>query len=143
MKICALLLCLFAGSAIAATTPAAPKPGAVAPKAVAKAAAATPTPSAALSWTAPTTNTDGTAITATLTYNIYQGLTGALAKVQSGVTTTAATITAGLTAGTTQCFAVTAVANGVESAQSNSACAAISQPSPNSPTTVVVVITGS
>jgi hypothetical protein len=142
MKLCALLLCLFAGSAFAAATTPAPK-AAAAPKAVVKAAAAVPTPSAAISWTAPTLNTDGTTITAPLTYNIYQGLTGALAKVQSGLTINAATITAGLTPGTTQCFAVTAVANGAESAQSNTACTAISQPTPNSPTTVVVVITGS
>jgi hypothetical protein len=97
-------------------------------------------PQASLSWTAPTTNADGSAIAATITYNIYQGLTGALAKVQSGVSTLAATITAGLTPGTTQCFAVTAVANGVESPQSNTACAAVSFPTPGSPSQITVVI---
>jgi hypothetical protein len=110
--------------------------------AVAGIAYAVSTTSAALSWTAPTTNTDGTAITATLTYNVYQGLSGALVKVQSNLTTAATTITTGLTANTTQCFAVTAIANGVESAQSTPACAAIPFPAPGAPTSVIVVITG-
>ena len=99
-------------------------------------------PQAALSWTAPTTNTDGTPITGTLTYNIYQGPTGALVKVQSGVTGLAATITTGLTGGSTQCFAVTAVVSGQESAQSNSACAAIPLSVPGAPGQVTVVVTG-
>jgi hypothetical protein len=94
---------------------------------------------AALSWTGPTLNTDGSPVT-TLTYNIYQGLTGALVKVQSGVTTATATITAGLTPGTTQCFAVTAVEAGQESAQSTTACAAIPLPTPGVPTQITVVV---
>jgi hypothetical protein len=108
---------------------------------VALARASSP-PSAALSWTAPTQNIDGTTITGTITYNIYQGLAGALVKVQSGVTGTAATITTGLTAGTTQCFAITAVVSASESAQSTAACAAIPVPTPNAPSQVIVVITG-
>ena len=104
-------------------------------------AKATP-PQAALSWVAPTANTDGTPITGTITYNIYQGLTGALVKVQSNVTGLAATITTGLTGGTTQCFAVTAVVASQESAQSAPACAAIPLSTPNAPTTVTVVVTG-
>jgi hypothetical protein len=99
-------------------------------------------PQAALSWTAPTTNTDGTTITATLTYNLYQGLAGALTKVQSGLTGLAATVTTGLTPGSTQCFAVTAIEAGVEGAQSNVACAAIPLATPGAPGTVTVVITG-
>lgn len=97
-------------------------------------------PSAALSYTAPATNTDGSAISGTLTYNIYQGLTGALVKVQSAVTGLSVTITTGLTAGTTQCFAVTAVEGGVESAQSNTACVAIPKPIPGVPTQVTIVL---
>jgi hypothetical protein len=97
-------------------------------------------PSAALSYAAPTTNTDGSAITAPLSYNIYQGLTGALVKVQSAVAGLSVTITTGLTAGTTQCFAVTAVENGVEGAQSNTACVAIPKPVPGVPTQVTIVL---
>jgi hypothetical protein len=96
---------------------------------------------ASLSWTPPTANVDGSAITGTITYNVYQGVQGATpAKVQSALTTASATVTAGLTPGTTQCFTVTAVVNGVESAQSNSGCAAVSYPTPGAPTQITVVI---
>jgi hypothetical protein len=100
------------------------------------------TESAALLWTAPTTNTDGTAITATLTYNIYQGPSGSLVKVQSGVSGNSATVTTGLTAGSVQCFAVTAIANGVEGPQSNSACVTIPSPSPSAPTNLTITLSG-
>ncbi len=97
-------------------------------------------PAAVLTWGAPTTNTDSTPITAPLTYNVYQGLTGSLVKVQSGLTSTAFTVTTGLTLGTTQCFAVTAVANGQESAPSPSVCAPVAFPTPGQPNQVVVVV---
>ena len=82
------------------------------------------TPSATLTWVAPTTNTDGTAITLPLTYNVYQGTgsTVGATPVQTGVTALTLTITAGLTDGTTACFAVTAVEGGQESVKSNVAC---------------------
>ena len=101
--------------------------------------ATTPT-QAVVSWTAVTTNTDGSAVTQPITYNLYQGLTGALAKIQSGLSVLTLTITAGLTVGTSQCFAVTAVEAGVESAQSPQACTAIQNPTPGSPSQVTVVI---
>lgn len=96
---------------------------------------------ATVSWTAPTKNTDGTSINAPLTYNLYQGAQGTTpTKVQSSLATTTATVTAGLTPGTTQCFTVTALANGNESAQSASACAAIPFPTPGVPTQITVVV---
>jgi len=96
---------------------------------------------ATVTWTAPTKNTDGSAITATLTYNLYQGVQGAsLTKVQSGLASTSATVTTGLTQGTTQCFTVTAVVNAAESAQSTSACVAIAFPTPGVPTQITVVV---
>jgi hypothetical protein len=80
---------------------------------------------ATLNWAAPTDYTSGAAITGALTYNVYQGVSGStLAKVQSGLTASSVVITAGLTAGSTMCFAVTAVSAGVESAQSAQACKA-------------------
>ena len=80
---------------------------------------------ATLNWAAPTAYTSGAAITGALTYNVYQGVSGStLAKVQSGLTALSAVITAGLTAGSTMCFAVTAVSAGVESAQSAQSCKA-------------------
>lgn len=98
-------------------------------------------PTAVTSWTAPIANTDASPISGAVTYNLYQAVQGAtLAKVQSAVTSTTVTVTAGLTPGSTQCFAVTAIANGIESAQSNVACAAIPFPTPNSPSQITVVI---
>jgi hypothetical protein len=75
-------------------------------------------PSAVLTWTAPTTFTDGTPITGTITYNVYQGTAAnALTKVATGVTTLTDTISTGLVDGATYYWSVTAVVNGVESAQ--------------------------
>lgn len=99
-------------------------------------------PTALVSWTAPTANTDASAIVGAITYNIYVGtlVSGAcaLAKVQSGVAT--ATTTVALTPGTTACVAVSAVVGGVESAQSNQATAAVPLPTPNAPSQITVVI---
>lgn len=96
---------------------------------------------AVVSWTAPTKNTDGSTIATTLAYNLYQGVQGtSLTKVQTALATTSVTVTAGLTPGTTQCFTVTAVSNGMESAQSSSACVAIVFPTPGVPTQITVVI---
>ena len=98
-------------------------------------------PTAVVRYQAPTLNTDGTAITATLTYNIYQGPQGGtLVKVQTGLTGLSAVVSTGLVAGTTQCFAVTAVAGSQESSMSTSACAAVNASTPGNPTVVVVTI---
>jgi len=103
------------------------------------------TPSANVSWTPATTNTDGSPVTGTVTFNLYQGTqvgtaTPTLTKVASALTATSDVITAGLTAGSTQCFAVTEVVNGVESAQSLQACTAIPFPTPGAPTQITVVV---
>lgn len=79
-------------------------------------------PSAKITITAPTTYSDGTAIPSTvaLTYNLYQGLSATtLVKVASGLTALSNTVTTGLSDGQTYFFAVTAVAGGLEGAQSN------------------------
>lgn len=76
-------------------------------------------PTAVLTWTAPTSNTDGTSITGPLTYNVYQGTSPTtLTKVASNVTATTNSITTGLSDGVTYYWSVTAVVGGVESAQS-------------------------
>jgi len=94
---------------------------------------------ASLSWTAVTTNTDGSAVSGAVTYNVYQGASaGALTSVQTGLTTTSATVTAGLADGATVCFAVTAVAGGIESAQSAVACKTFPAGVPSAPTGLVV-----
>lgn len=73
---------------------------------------------ATLKWSQVTTNTDGTAVKLPVTYNVYQGLTAnALMMVQSGLALPTAAVS-GLKPGDVQDFAVTAVASGIESAQS-------------------------
>lgn len=96
-------------------------------------------PAATLTWTAPTTNTDGTPITGTLSFNVYQGPTGAegATPVQTGLSGTSVTITLGLADGTTVCFKVTAVEGGQESAKSNEACKTFPAATPNAPSLTV------
>jgi hypothetical protein len=89
-----------------------------------------------LSWTAPTANTDGTAVS-TLTYNVYQGSTcSALVLIQSSVGVPTYIIP-GVAAGP-YCFAVTAVENGVESAQSSAVSFTVKPPTPLAPTKLTV-----
>jgi hypothetical protein len=100
--------------------------------------------SAYLGWTTPTQNTDGSTITTALTYNAYQGLQGQpLNKIAAGLTVNTLVVSTGLTAGTTQCFAVTALEGTAESAQSNQGCVAVPIPppsKPNAPTGLTVVL---
>ena len=97
-------------------------------------------------WTPPTTNTDASPISAPITYNLYQGTQmnpstpATLTKVQSGITADAVTITTGLTAGTTQCFAVSAVVNGIESTQTPQSCTPIPFPTPNAPGPITITV---
>ena len=92
-----------------------------------------------VSFTPPTTTTDGSAISGALTYNVYgaTSATGTWAKVDSGATASPVSFTA--PAGDT-CFAVTAVEqdNGspVESAPSPATCLTI----PGAPTGVTVTV---
>lgn len=77
-----------------------------------------PAPSATLSWSAVTQYTDGTAITAPVTYNVYQGTSATtMVKVATGVTALTQSITTGLSDGNTYFWSVTAVVAGVESSQ--------------------------
>jgi hypothetical protein len=79
------------------------------------------------SWTAPTTNTDGSTISVPLTYNVYEGAKSAEVKTQTGVTSLSATVTG-------PCVLVSAVENGNEGALSNEVCLQI----PNAPTNLKV-----
>lgn len=99
--------------------------------------------SASISWTGPTLNTDGSAITGAVTYNLYTGAQGVapeVTSVQKGITTPSATVTTGLTAGATVCFAVSAVVGGVEGAQTAPSCVAVPLPTPGVPTQVTIVL---
>lgn len=103
-------------------------------------AQAIPPPSAILTWTAPTTYSDGTAIPATvaITYNVYQGLTATtLVKVATGVTGLTNTITTGLSDGVTYFWSITAVAGGLDGAQSNVGTKAFAAVAPGTVTLTV------
>lgn len=97
-------------------------------------------PSATLSFTTPTANTDGTAIATPLTYNLYQGTSsGGETKVASGITGSPVTINTGLLDGTSYYFYIVVVdAHGTSSANSNEVCKTFPNGIPN---TVVITIT--
>lgn len=101
-------------------------------------------PSVTLTWVAPTMNTDGTPVSSAqqpITYSIYQGPSGqeATTPVQTGVTALTATITSGLTPGSTVCWQLTATdALGQTSAKTNEACVTLAPSVPNPPGNVTV-----
>jgi hypothetical protein len=90
------------------------------------------TPQVLLTWIAPTTNTDGTPITAVLSYNVYQYNAGLWAKLGTAAVPTY-TVTP-VTVGTVYSFRVTAVALGVESAPSAQVSVTAGQKTPSAPT---------
>lgn len=83
-------------------------------------------------WIVPTLNTDGSAITDPLTYNVYGGAAGKEVLLKSGVTT--ATYIAATTAGTVSCMQVTSVVDSIESARTPEVCVTPSFPVPSAPT---------
>lgn len=96
-------------------------------------------PSATLTWTGPTTYSDGSPIDpTTLTYNVYQGLQGQTKVKAQTVSALTATLSTGMIAGRTYCWAVTAVANSLESAPSGEACKTFPAVAPSAPTGLTV-----
>lgn len=96
-------------------------------------------PSATLTFTAPTLNTDGTAVATPLTYTLFEGTTsGGEKQVATGLTGSPVTVTTGLVAGTTYYFTITVTdANGSVSAQSNEVCKALPKSVPGSVTITI------
>jgi len=93
-----------------------------------------------LTWVAPTTNTDGSAIVGPLTYTIYQyvNATEATTKVVTGVTGLTYIVTGGLITGAGYTFHVTCTnAQGLESGAGNAAVVTIPGVAPNPPTNLV------
>ena len=129
-SIAALVGCLFL-STVAFATPTPPT------CVVAKSGIA---PVATITFTPPTENTDGTPITGTLTYDLFSGTSyDSLALLKSSLTSSPIDINAGLEAGGTYYFDVTAVdSDGTASAPSNVVC--ITFPG-GTPDTVVIKIT--
>lgn len=93
---------------------------------------------ATITFTAPTTYTDGTPIPAgtVLSYNVYQGLKGGIKGKVSTITSLTTLITTGLVPGNDYCFEVSVLANATESARSGEGCKLI-----KGPTAQAVVIT--
>jgi hypothetical protein len=95
---------------------------------------------ATITFTAPTTRTDGSTITGALSYEVWQGLKGGTKAKASTVNATSTTIniTTGLQGGREYCWHIVAVEAGVASAPSNEACKAFEQSPPN---TVTITVT--
>lgn len=94
---------------------------------------------ATITFTAPTTRTDGTSITGALSYEVWQGLKGGTKTKVSTITSSATTITTGLLGGNEYCWHVVAVeAGGGSSVPSNEACKAFPQ---SPPSTVTITVT--
>lgn len=95
-------------------------------------------PTATLTFTAPTSNTDGTSISSPLTYNLYIGTASGTEKLAaSALAGSPIAVNTGLTPGSTFYFEVTTVENGVESTPSNEVCKAFAASIPG---TVVITI---
>lgn len=97
-------------------------------------------PVATITFPAVTLNTDGSAVAAPVSYNLYQGTSAtSLVKVTATITPGAANaIKTGLVAGATYYWAVTAVdAAGIEGPQSNVVCKAFPKSVPNATTLTV------
>lgn len=97
-------------------------------------------PTNTLTITPATTNTDGSAITGTSTYNVYEGATAT--TLSTTPILAAITLSAGNTVvvpgvgGTTTCFAVVQIVGGQDSAQSNVSCKTFPASVPNAPNVV-------
>ena len=92
-----------------------------------------------LAWTAPTLNTDGTAITAPLSYKVYGGVQGSAKAVLATVSALAYTHSTAPN-GVTYCYQVSAVAGGVESALSAEGCKVMPPAVPNPPTNLTITV---
>ena len=92
-----------------------------------------------LTWTAPTQNTDGSAITLPLTYKVYGGVQGAAKAVLATVSTLGYTDNAAPN-GVTYCYQVSAVAGGQESAKTVEACKVMPPAVPNPPTNLTITV---
>jgi hypothetical protein len=97
-------------------------------------------PSATLTFTAPTLNTDGSPIATPLTYTLFQGSSAAtLTQAATGLTSSPIVVTTGLLDGSTYYWALTVKdAKGTSSAQSNVVCKSFPL---GIPATVTITIT--
>ena len=103
------------------------------------ASAQTAARTATITFTAPTARTDGSAITGTLSYQVWQGLKGGTKALAGTINTTSATISTGLQRGKEYCWDVVVIeaGNPANSDHSAEACKAFSLSSPNTVTITV------
>lgn len=96
-------------------------------------------PTATITFTPPTTNTDGSALALPLTYNIYQATTsGAEVKVATGQKGTPIAVTTGITPNATFYWKITVTdAGGNESALSNEGCKSFAKSIPGTVTITI------
>ena len=96
-------------------------------------------PTATITFTAPTTNTDGSAIATPLSYEIFEGTSSNnLSLAAKGLAGSPITVNTGLKSGTTVYFYVEVVdANGVASAPSNMVCKTFPNAVPNAVTITI------
>lgn len=96
-------------------------------------------PTATITFPAPTTNTDGTALATPLTFNVYQSSApGTEVKVASALKGSPITVSTGLTTKATFYFKVSVTdANGNESALSNEVCKSFPASVPGSVTITI------
>lgn len=97
-------------------------------------------PTVTITWSAPTANTDGTALTGALTYQLYVGTKGAEVKYKTPVTSPPYVLVPTPSAGSQVCAQVTATASAVESAPSAEVCTQIPQSTPNAPSNVTITL---
>ena len=96
---------------------------------------------ATLTWTAPTLNTDGTAIVGAISYKVYGAIQGQPKLLLASPTLL--TFTHNPAGGATWCYDVTANVAAQESAHSGEACKVIPLPVPNPPSNVTIAaVTG-
>lgn len=95
---------------------------------------------AIISFSPPTTYTDGTAIEpgASITYKLYQAVKGQTKVFVRAFSVSGEVVKTGLVPGATNCFEVTAVVGQIESARSNEACKDISAAGPTSAVVITV-----
>jgi hypothetical protein len=93
---------------------------------------------ATISFTAPAARLDGTPITGTLSYGVYQGVKGQTKTKVATITTTTSTINTGLLSNVEYCWEVTAQeGTGPESTRSNEAFKAFGASPPQKVTITV------
>lgn len=97
-------------------------------------------PIVTVNWSRPTLNTDGSAITSPITYQLYVGTAGHEVIYKTPVTSPPYILVPTPAPGSQVCVQVTATADSVESAPSAEICKTLPKSTPNAPTAVTITI---